>query len=190
MKRIYAYILLLVLLGGTSIWAYNRGGRRPNVKDKWGRVTATDSEGTLETEAWIDVDVDYPGESWLNDQIPRRYGIDYESSAKVSASFGWNRSGYYSCTPAANTPYPRYLGNPWNRWVNKTLKDRRFVRHSGSSADSLRNMDRDDIKRELNTSSSVASITQDAQSGSGSGSSSGTPAYRSTADAYIDIDND
>lgn len=63
MKRIYAYILLLVLLGGTSIWAYNRGGRRPNVKDKWGRVTATDSEGTLETEAWIDVDVDYPGES-------------------------------------------------------------------------------------------------------------------------------
>lgn len=124
----------------------------------------------------------------MNDLTLQRYGIDYESSATATASFGWDRSGYYSCSPAANTSYPRYLGDSWNRWVTKTVEDRRFVRYSGSSANRLRNMDRDDIKRELGTSSSVANVDQDAQSGSGSGS--GTPAYRSTADAYIDVAND
>lgn len=79
MKRILSYVLLLVLLGGTSIWAYN------NVKDEvdnikqekgywaFGRRRSDDKDGTLETTAWTQVYVDFPGAAWYI----TNYGIEY-----------------------------------------------------------------------------------------------------------------
>lgn len=67
MKRIVAYALLLALLGGISVWAYNSDKDHDEwirSNNKFGHVTSEDSEGTLETLPKVTVDVDYPNEKW------------------------------------------------------------------------------------------------------------------------------
>lgn len=185
MKRIMVSCLILVLIGCVSLWGYNRGhsdkpndpGLKRNIKPKFGKATARDEEGTLKTEAYIRVDVDYPGENWYTD-IRRLFGIDYEAKAIAKAKFGWSRSGYYSISAGANTSYPNYKGDEWNRSARETVRDDRFVDHDGRAATALLDMDEDDIETELDTCSANASINQDANS------SAGTPRYQSTADAY------
>lgn len=50
MKRILSYVLLLVLLGGTSTWAYNNVlDNDDEVKPKWGKRKSQDELSVLET---------------------------------------------------------------------------------------------------------------------------------------------
>lgn len=151
MKRILSYILLLALLS-TSLWAYNNGGVKSNVNPKGGRYTAKDSDGSLKTEAYIDVDVDYPGE-W---RWP--LGIKYEAYAKVKASFAWSSEGNYYLTANANGS-PRYANNTWNMWAYRSITSR--YSDTSVSDNNLTNMDENEVRAELKTCSARANIVQD-----------------------------
>ncbi len=60
--------------------------------EKFGTRRSEDSEGTLETYAHVEIDVDYPGEKWYS----RIYGVNIEAYAKVHADSGWYHEGEYS----------------------------------------------------------------------------------------------
>ncbi len=179
MKRIVVYVLLIAVIGGTSIWARNRDAdHRENVKPKWGRITSEDSEGTLETTVWVDVDVDYPGERYTF-----RYGVDYEAYAKVHADWGFTHEGDYSLNAKAADTSPRRARRSWSIRASRSIRDKFSNKYSGSSADALRNWDESDIRTELATCSGSAWIDQDDLS-YGSGSGSAPPEYESTAEVY------
>ena len=97
MKPILSYILLLLLLSGTSIWAYNNVlDNEDTVREKWGKRESKDTTSVLETYARSEVDVDYPGENWITDLLGR-YGIDYEAFAKVITYPGSTEGEYSLC---------------------------------------------------------------------------------------------
>ena len=90
MKRFTVYTLIFVILSSifTVLWAEELS----KFVNKWyGQVTATDSDGPLSVEAYIEVDIDYPGEgnniidgfkSWVETTL-FGYRIVYEAYAKV-----------------------------------------------------------------------------------------------------------
>lgn len=54
MKRTFTYVLLLALLGGASLWAYNNTLDNSDYftpNEKWGKRESQDGIGTLETYA-------------------------------------------------------------------------------------------------------------------------------------------
>ena len=168
-----SFVLLITLLSVTSLWAYNNiKDNHETVKPKWGNRKSEDSDAHLRTKAVIEVDVDYPGEEWYI----LIYGVDYEAVAEAKASFGWGRSGYYSLSPAANTPYPLYEGRPWSWSLNRKKKDDYF--HEAIAPIDLLPISIDEVREELNTCSATATVDQYASS------SSGVPAHSSTASAY------
>ena len=152
MKRTLSYILLFALLGGTSLFAYNNGGVKSNVQEKWGRYTAKDSDGPLKSEARITVDVDYPGEyRWP-------LGIKYNAYAKVTAGFAWSSEGNYYLTANANGT-SRYANNTWNMWAYRSISS-----DSSDTSDSdndLQNMNANDVREELRKCSARGNIIQD-----------------------------
>lgn len=183
MKRILSYILLLALLGGTSIWAYN------NVKDEvdnikqekdcwaFGRRRSDDKDGPLTTTAWTEVDVDFKGEAWYI----RRYGIQYEGYAKAKADWGWDTSGYYSISASADNRYPLYEGREWFGWSNRSIADRHFVDYNDNQLDELKEFTKADIQSMLNNSGCEGHASIDQYSGSGSGANYAE--YQSVAEA-------
>ena len=90
LRRIVACVLILALLGGTSLWAvvrgrergrnYNRDLQKRSGHANWARCIGLDSDGPMTASAYIEVDQD------LN-------GVDYSASASVS---GTGHHGTYS----------------------------------------------------------------------------------------------
>ena len=168
-----SFVLLITLLSVTCLWAYNNViDNDPNINPKWGNRKSEDSNAHLRIKAVIDVDVDYPGE----EVYIKIYGIDYEAIAEAKASFGWGRSGYYSLSPAANTPYPLYEGRPWSWSLNRKMKDDYF--EEALFPLDLLPISIDEVRQELDTCSATATVDQYATN------SSGVPALSSTAEAY------
>lgn len=176
MKRILSYVLLLALLGGSSIWAYNRDKNHEDSfsqSEKFGTRRSEDSEGTLETKAYVQIDVDYPDE-----RIWWSYGVKYKAYAKVHADWGFHHDGEYSIDVEAVTT-ARRKKTKWSIRASKSLTDTYFDTYYGDEADDLNNWDAEDVRGEFYCGSARASINQTLSSGSGSGSDSG---YESTAD--------
>lgn len=177
MKRIWACVLLVGLLGGTSIWAYNRDKDNEDSfswSEKFGTRRSEDSEGTLETKAHVQIDIDYPGESW--NPI---YGIEIVAYAKVHADWGFHHEGEYSIDVMAETTPRRKGKTRWSLRASKSLRDRYFDRYHGDEAEQLRYWDADDVTGQFSRGRARGSIDQTFSSGSGSGSD---PGYESTAD--------
>lgn len=168
-----SFVLLITLLSITCLWAYNEiEDNEETVNPKWGNRKSEDSDAHLRTKSRIEVDVDYPGEEWYI----LIYGVDYEAVAEAKASFGWGRSGYYSLSPAANTPYPLYEGQPWFGSLNRKKKDDYF--HEAIAPLDLLPISIDEVRKELDTCSATVTVDQYGTP------SSGVPALSSTAHAY------
>ena len=178
MKRILSYVLLLGLLGGTSIWAYNRDKNNEDSfsqSEKFGTRRSEDSEGTLETQAHVQIDVDYPDEDWYI----WKYGIEIEAYAKVHADWGFHHEREYSLAALAETTPRRKTTTQWSLRASKSLRDRYFDRYHGDEADQLKDWDADDVRGQFSRGRARGSIDQTLSSGSGSGSD---PGYESTAE--------
>ncbi len=168
-------VLLIALFSGTCLWAYNNIlNNRENVKAKWGKRTSEDSDGSVRAKAYIDVDVDYPGEEWWIDLL-KRYRITYEAKSEVRASFGWGREGHYSLSSAVPGS-TRYKSKTWSWHLKDDLKAEKFDKRSDGN--SLLDMDEDDIRSELDRCIATGRVNQD------SNPSSGSEAYSSVASAY------
>ncbi len=182
MKRIWSCILLLGLLGGTSIWAYNNDKNNEDSfswSEKFGTRRSEDSEGTLETKAHVQIDIDYPDEEWYI----KIYGIEIVAYAKVHADWGFHHEGEYSIDVMAEETPRRKNTTKWSLRASKSLRDRYFDRYRGNEAEQLRYWDADDVRRQFSRGRARGSIDQTLSSGSGSGSGSGSdPGYESTAD--------
>lgn len=90
LRRIVACVLILALLGGTSLWAvvrgrergrnYNRDLQKRSGHANWARCIGLDSDGPMTVSAYIEVDRDL-------------HGVDYSAYASVS---GTGYHGTYS----------------------------------------------------------------------------------------------
>lgn len=99
MKRIFSVVVIIALIGGTSLWAvirgeekgrhYNRVLQKRSGHAKWARCLGIDSDGPVSAGASIEVDVDRPWEL----PKPQRYGVDYSAYSSVS---GTGYGGTYS----------------------------------------------------------------------------------------------
>ena len=136
MKRILSYILTLLLLGGTTIWAYNNvDDNEDTVREKWGKRESKDAVSVLETYGRSEVDVDYPGEHWYTDLIGR-YGIDYEAYAEVITYVGSTEGEYSLSVEAVSSPRSR-SNRRWSGVTYEKLKDTYFQRLSGDEASNM-----------------------------------------------------
>lgn len=160
MKRILSYVLLLVLLGGTSIWGYNNiDNNRDTLRSKWGKRESRDELSVLETYGRSEVDVDYPGEHPLTDLI-QRYGIDYEAVAEVITYVG-STEGEYSLSVEAVSSPRRRTNKRWSGVTYEKLKDTYFQRLSGDEAS---NMNRTKVRQKLADCEASSKIKEDAGS--------------------------
>lgn len=91
MKFTLSFLLIFALLGSVAL-SYN-DHTYSNVKAKWGKHSATDSDGTLSASAWIEVDVD-----WFTEPDYRR-GVDYSAYADISGSADYGSWNLYVYTP-------------------------------------------------------------------------------------------
>lgn len=180
MKRILSYALLIGMLGGTSIWAYNRDKNNEDSfskSEKFGTRRSEDSEGTLETKAYVEIDVDYPGER----RYVRKYGVEIVAYAKVHADWGFHHEGEYSIDVMAEETPRRTNTKKWSIRASKSLTDTYFDRRYGADAEKLKSWNADNVRQQFSRGRARGSIDQTRSSGSGSGSGS-DPGYESTAD--------
>lgn len=172
MKRTFTYVLLLALLGGASLWAYNNmldnsDYFTPN--EKWGKRESQDGIGTLETYARSVADVDYPGESWLGDLF-RVFRIQHEAYAEVRTFPGASEGEYSLFAEAVRSP-KRRTNRRWRGITYEKLKD---TYNEGLSRDEALNMNRAKLRVKLGYNEAKGTISKD------SGSPSQT-LYRSIA---------
>ena len=160
MKPILSYILLLLLLSGTSIWAYNNVlDNEDTVREKWGKRESKDTTSVLETYARSEVDVDYPGENWITDLLGR-YGIDYEAFAKV-ITYPGSTEGEYSLSVEAITSPRRQLNVRWSGVTYQRLKDTYFESLSGDEASGMNSTD---VRQRLDSCEASGRISEDSGS--------------------------
>lgn len=107
MKRFMVYTLIFVMLSSafTILWAEELS---KNASKWYGKVTATDSDGPLSVESYIEVDIDYPGEG--------RNRLDKLKSRIETTLFGY-RIVYDAYTKVkGNAPNDDYEGD-WNAFA-------------------------------------------------------------------------
>ena len=63
MKRFIIYTLIFVMIGSSATVLLADQQKR-NVKQHWGKCTSIDADGVLSAEAYIDVNIEYPGRTW------------------------------------------------------------------------------------------------------------------------------
>ena len=104
MKRMFSVVVIISMIGGTSLWAvirgpvkgrtYNRDLQKRSGNSDWARCVGIDSDGPVSAGASIEVDVDKPWENLLKKpHKPQRWGVDYSASSAVS---GTGYGGTYS----------------------------------------------------------------------------------------------
>lgn len=167
MKRIVAYFLLFALLAGTSLWALNNiEDNERNVNPHWGKYKSKDADDPLNSNAYIEVDVDYPEEENSLKHLGR-YGINYIAKAGVS-TWSWSNEGYYNLQAEAYQSR-RYKSVNWRRFAYRSIKDTHFIRYTGIAIEALNNGSVGQIERRLRSCYAKASIVQyDRSPGSGS----------------------
>lgn len=158
MKNYFYTIAIITGIFVSFLWAHNNvEDNVENIQEKWGRIKSKDENvpGGLETRAYIDVDIDYPGESWWN----KKYGIEYEAYSKAKASFQWGTHGTYSVDSKASVD--RTLDqSTWSLWANESERAKHFERKRGADANALAQYTAADVRRHLGSCSASASITR------------------------------
>lgn len=113
MKRIFSVVVIIALIGTTSLWAVIRGEDKGRYNNRdlqkrsghanWARCVGLESDGPVSAGASIELDVDRPWEL----PIPQRYGVDYSAYCSVS---GNGTGGTYSLY--ADVPNGKGDGDP------------------------------------------------------------------------------
>ena len=170
MKKSMFVVTIFLITFATVILAHNNVDNNvQNINDKWGKVKSEDQNevGGLLTKGYIEVDIDYPGESrWM-----WKYGIDYEAYAKVKASFKWGTWGTYDIKCIVpNDIEPD--ADRYDVWVSTYERAKHFDRKRGADANRLKAYTADDVRRHLRKCSSSSEISRF------------RPAAGSTSDSY------
>ena len=126
MKRFIIYTLIFVMIGSSATVLLADQQKR-NVKQHWGKCTSIDADGVLSAEAYIDVNIEYPGERGIRNAIDaffNGYGIEYEAYAKVlgDARDIDDYEGEYECyawVPNDEDHEPR---ETWAGYVKRKVK--------------------------------------------------------------------